>query len=66
MATLNFDVLLEQALASREADGTDTVIEMSGHPIDGELSVHHLHGVVAPGIVRSPVVASVLPSCAEH
>ncbi|MCI6557012.1 SIR2 family protein [Schaalia hyovaginalis] len=57
VATLNFDVLLEQALASREADGTDTVIEMSGHPIDGELSVHHLHGVVAPGIVRSPVVS---------
>ena len=32
VATLNFDVLLEQALASREADRTDTVIEMSGHP----------------------------------
>ncbi|HCE5431454.1 TPA: SIR2 family protein [Legionella pneumophila] len=53
--TLNFDVLLEQALEKESSAPVVTISDSAGAP-DGQLSVHHLHGVVSPQVTKDVVL----------
>lgn len=53
LATLNFDPLLELALLS---DAEQVTIGTDGTRAPGVLTVHHLHGYLAPDDSESPIV----------